>query len=46
MLTRNDIRRVHGVVIFDEAKTVHEFHLGDVAGAMGLEVFEDIFLGD
>ena len=46
MLTRNDIRRVHGVVILDEAKAIHELHLRDVAGAMGLEVFEDIFLGD
>lgn len=44
-LTRNDVTRVHSVLVLDEAKTVHELDLSDLAGAMGLEVALDFRLG-
>lgn len=44
-LTRNDVTRVHGVLVLDEAKAVHELDLGDFAGTMRLEVRLDIGLG-
>lgn len=45
MLTRNDIASIHRILVFDEAKTVHQFDLGDFASAMGREVSLDISLG-
>ena len=44
-LTRHHISRIHRIVILNESKAIHELHLGNVASAMGLEVFLDIFLG-
>jgi hypothetical protein len=44
-LTRNDVARIHCVLILNEAKTVHELHLSDVASAMGREVGFDFGLG-
>ena len=44
LLTGHDIRRIHGVIVLDEAKAIHQLHLGNGAGAMSLEVLEDIFL--
>jgi hypothetical protein len=43
--TRYDIARVHGVLVLDEAKAIHELNLGDLAGAMGVEVVLNIGLG-
>lgn len=44
-LTRDDISGVDGILVFDEAKTIHELDLCD--GAWGLfEVGLDILLGD
>lgn len=45
-LTRNDITGIHSVVVLNESETIHELDLGDVAGAMGLEMILDIFFGD
>jgi hypothetical protein len=44
-LTRNNVTRVHRVLVLDEAEAVHELDLSDLASAMGLEVGLDICLG-
>lgn len=41
-LTRDDITRVHGIFVFDEAKAVHELDLANLSGTMGLEVVLDV----
>jgi hypothetical protein len=43
--TRDDVTRVHGVLVLDEAEAVHELDLGDFAGAMRLEMRLDFGLG-
>ena len=43
--TRNDIARIHGVFVLDEAEAIHELNLGNLAGAMGVEVVLNIGLG-
>jgi hypothetical protein len=43
--TRYDIARVHGVLVLDEPKAIHKLNLGDLAGAMGVEVVLNIGLG-
>lgn len=43
--TRNDVSRIEGVVILNEAEAIHEFDLGDIAGSF-LEMTLDVFLGD
>lgn len=45
-LTRNNVARIHGILIFDEAEAIHELDLRDLAGAMGTEVSLDLGLGD
>jgi hypothetical protein len=45
MLTGNDVTRIHGVLVLNETKAVHELDLSDLASAMGLEVALDICLG-
>lgn len=45
-LTWNDVARVHGILIFDEAKAIHQLDLCDLASAMGTEVSLDIGLCD
>ena len=45
-LTRDNISRIHRIVVLDEAKAVHELDLGNVASTMGLEVVLDIFFRD
>jgi hypothetical protein len=45
-LTWHDITSIHSIIVFDEAKAVHEFDLGDVTGPMLLEVFLDFLLRD
>ena len=44
-LTRNDITGIHGILIFDESKAVHEFDLGDLSSAVGVEMGLDISFG-
>ena len=44
--TWNDILSIHGVIVFDESKAIHEFDLGDITGTMFLEVRLNVFLGD
>jgi hypothetical protein len=44
-LTRDDVTRVHCVLVLNEAKAVHELDLGDFTGAMSLEVGLDFGLG-
>jgi len=38
ILTRDDVTRIHGVLVLNEAEAIHELDLGDLASAMGLEV--------
>jgi hypothetical protein len=45
VLTRDDVTRVHCVLVLDEAKAVHELDLGDLTGAMGVEMGLDLSLG-
>jgi len=44
-LTRDDITRVHGILVFDKTKAIHELDLGDLTGTVGSEVIFDILLG-
>ena len=43
--TRDNIARIHGVFVLDEAEAIHELDLGNLAGAMGVEVVLNIGLG-
>lgn len=45
-LTRNNVARIHGILILNEAEAIHELDLRDLAGAMGTEVSLDLGLGD
>jgi hypothetical protein len=42
---RDDVARIHGVFVLNEAKAVHELDLGDLAGSMGGEVLLNFSLG-
>jgi len=44
-LTWNDVTRVHGIFVLNEAKAVHQLDLSDLAGAMGLKVCLDVRFG-
>jgi hypothetical protein len=44
-LTRDNVAGIHGVLVFDETKAVHQLDFGDLAGTMGGEVGFDIGLG-
>jgi len=44
-LTRDDITRVHGILVFNESKAIHELDLGDFARAMGRKVILNISFG-
>lgn len=44
-LTWYDITSVHGVLVLDESKAVHQLDLHDLTRAMGVEVVFDIGLG-
>lgn len=44
-LTRNDITGIHGILVFDESKAVHELDLGDLSSAMSVEMGLDISFG-
>jgi len=41
----NDVTRIHGIFILNEAEAIHELDLGDLPSAMGREVILDILLG-
>lgn len=43
--TWDHVSCIQGVIILDEAKTIHEFGLRDVARSI-LEMILDVFLGD
>ncbi len=45
-LTRDHVPSIHGVLVFDEAKTTHELDLRDLARTVGVEVLFDLLLGD
>jgi hypothetical protein len=40
--TRNDITGIHGILVLDESEAIHELNLGDLSGAMGVEMGLDI----
>lgn len=42
IITGHNISGVQLVVIFDEAETVHQLDLRDLAGAMAAEMFLDV----
>lgn len=44
--TRYNVTSIHGILIFDEAKAVHQLDLRNLTGAMSTEVFLDILFGD
>ncbi len=46
LLTRNDVTRIHWIVVLEETKAVHEFDLSNVSSSMAFEVLLDVFLGD
>jgi hypothetical protein len=43
--TRNHIASIHSILVLDETKAIHELDLGDLAGAMSVEVGFDIGFG-
>ncbi len=45
LLTRYDIARIHSILVLDKAEAIHELDLGNLAGAMGVEMVLDIGLG-
>jgi hypothetical protein len=45
VLTRDDIASVHSIFVLDEAKSIHELDLGDLAGAMAGEMGLNVGLG-
>jgi hypothetical protein len=44
-LTRNDITGIHSILIFDESEAIHKLDLGDLSGAMTVEMRLNIRLG-
>lgn len=44
-LTRNDVARVHGILVLNEAEAIHELDFGYLPGAMGVEMILNIGLG-
>lgn len=44
-LTRDNITGIHGILVFDKSKAVHELDFGDLAGTMGGEVSLNVGLG-
>lgn len=43
--TWNHVTGVKRILVLDEAKTIHELDLGNLAGAMGVEVVLNVGLG-
>lgn len=44
-LTWNDIPGVHGVLVLDEAETIHDLDLDNLTSAMGGKMGLDVRLG-
>ena len=44
-LTRNHIPSIESIIVFDEAKSIHELNLSDVASTI-LEMVLDVLFGD
>lgn len=44
--TRDDVSRIHRIVILDEAEAIHELDLGDGSSLVSGKVFFDVRLGD
>ena len=44
-LTRDNISRIHGIFILNEAEAIHELDLGDFTCPMAIEVVFNILLG-
>ena len=44
-LTRNDITGIHGILVFDESKAIHELDLGDLSSPMSVEMGLDVSFG-
>ena len=44
-LTRNNVARIHGILIFDKAKAVHKLDFGDVSSSMSSKMSFDIGFG-
>lgn len=44
-ITWDDVTGIHRILIFDEAKPVHQLDLRDLSGAMGAEMFFDVLFG-
>jgi hypothetical protein len=42
--TRNHIAGIHSILVFDESEAIHELDLGDLSGAMSVEVGLNISL--
>src|SRR4051794_18158734 len=43
--TRNHVASIHSILVLDEAKAIHELDLGDLAGAMSVEMGFNIGFG-
>jgi hypothetical protein len=41
-LTRDNIASIHGILVFDESKSVHELDLGDLSCAVSVEMCLDL----
>jgi hypothetical protein len=44
-LTRNNITGIHGILVLDESKAIHELDLGDLSSAMSVEMGLDVGFG-
>lgn len=45
VFTWDDVARIHGVLVLDEAEAIHEFDLGDLASSVSLEMGLDVCFG-
>jgi hypothetical protein len=43
--TGNHIAGIHSILVFDESEAIHELDLGDLSGAMSVEMGLDISFG-
>ena len=44
-LTWNDIARIHSILVLNEPESIHELDLGDIAGAVSVEMCLDSGFG-
>jgi len=45
LLTRNHVAGIHGILVLNESKPIHELDLSDLSCTMGIEMGFDIRLG-